>query len=399
MAAGSASIYMSAESRGRLLNFLMMVQMAGSFRMGVVAPILALLIRRHGVSIIEIGILGVVGMLGWLIFEPLSGVISDRVNRRVMIAFAIISTSIIYLLYPFATEFSHFLALAFTLSSFSSASSVPTRALLTELLPSSGRGHIYGRYMAMVSGSSVIAPFIGGYASETIGYALPFYAAAGVGLLSLVAVILMGPLPEAERKEQKVRTKITDVLNGNLVNLYLIRGLYFFNIPFRGGFLPILLNESTSLHATETEIGTYMTLVTLTTAASQAFLGDLIDRIGSRKIIVTTCSLLAVSYLGILTASWIPFLFAIGAIQGVLQAGADTSMMMHLMGLQIRGKTGMVIGLYAEAENIGGIVANPTFGYTYTSFGPLSSLLLVSSVLLLTAGLSVTRLRTPPTSS
>ncbi len=114
----------------------MMVQMAGSFKMGVVAPILALLIRRHGVSIIEIGILGVVGMLGWLIFEPLSGVISDRVNRRVMIAFAIVSTSIIYLLYPFATEFSHFLVLAFALSSFSSASSVPTRALLTELLPS-----------------------------------------------------------------------------------------------------------------------------------------------------------------------------------------------------------------------------------------------------------------------
>jgi hypothetical protein len=48
-----------ADPRGRLLNLLMMVQMAGSFRMGIVAPILALLIRRHGVSIIEIGVLGV----------------------------------------------------------------------------------------------------------------------------------------------------------------------------------------------------------------------------------------------------------------------------------------------------------------------------------------------------
>ena len=88
------------DPKGRQLNLLMVVQMAGSFRMGIVAPILALLIRRHGVSIIEIGVLGVAGMLGWLIFEPLSGVISDRVNRRVMIAFSIVSTSIIYLLYP-----------------------------------------------------------------------------------------------------------------------------------------------------------------------------------------------------------------------------------------------------------------------------------------------------------
>ncbi len=216
-------------TRGRLLNLLMVVQMAGSFRMGIVAPILALLIRRHGVSILEIGVLGVAGMLGWLIFEPLSGAISDRVNRRVMIGFAIVSTSIIYLLYPFATEFSHFLVLAFALSSFSSASSVPTRALLS--------------------------------------------------------------------------------------------------------------------------------------------------------------------------ASWIPILFVIGALQGALQAGADTSMIMHLMALPSRGKTGVVMGLYAEAENMGGIVANPTFGYAYMTFGPLSSVILISVVLLLTSGISAARLRGPPTPS
>jgi MFS family permease len=375
-----------------------MVQMAGSFRMGIVAPILALLIRRHGVSIIEIGVLGVVGMLGWLIFEPLSGVISDRVNRRVMIAFAIISTSIIYLLYPFATEFSHFLILAFALSSFSSASSVPSRALLSELLPSTGRGHTYGRYMAIVSGSSVIAPFIGGYISEAIGYALPFYAAAGVGVISLAAVILMGRLPEVEKKERP-KSRFADVLNGSLVSIYLIRGLYFFNSPFRSSFLPILLNESSSLHATEIEIGTYMTIVSFTAAISQVFLGDLIDRVGSGKLVVAVCGLLALSYLGMLAANWVPVLFAIGALQGVLQAGADTSMMMHLIGLQSVGKTGVVMGFYAEAENIGGIIANPALGYVYTGFGPLSSLILVSGVLFLAAGISTVRLRVARTPS
>jgi MFS family permease len=386
-------------TRGRLLNLLMVVQMAGSFRMGVVAPILALLIRRHGVSILEIGVLGIAGMLGWLIFEPLSGAISDRVNRRVMIGFAIVSTSIIYLLYPFATEFSHFLVLAFALSSFSSASSVPTRALLSEMLPTTARGHTYGRYMAVVSGSSVIAPFVGGYVSETIGYALPFYAAAGMGAVSLAAVVLMGRLPEAERRGQRQNVKLRDLLNGDLMSIYVVRGLYFFNAPFRGSFLPILLNESPSLRATETEIGTYMTIVGFTTAVSQAFLGDLIDRVGSRRVVVGACGLLALSYLGLLTASWIPLLFVIGALQGALQAGADTSMMMHLMGLPSRGKTGVVMGLYAEAENMGGIVANPALGYAYMTFGPLSSVILVSVVLLLTSAISAARLRGAPTPS
>jgi MFS family permease len=375
----------------------MVVQMAGSFRMGIVSPILALLIRRHGVSIIEIGVLGIAGMLGWLIFEPLSGAISDRVNRRVMISFAVISTSIIYLLYPFATESSHYLILAFALSSFSSASSVPTRALLTELLPSAGRGHAYGRYMTLVSGSSVVAPFIGGYVSEVVGYAVPFYAAAVVGIASLTAVILMGTLPETEKKEQQPKTKLRDILTVDLLSIYTVRGLYFFSYPFRSSFLPILLNES-ALHATETEIGTYMTIVGFTAATAQAFLGDLIDRVGSSRIVTAACGLLALSYFSILAATWVPILFAIGAIQGVLQAGADTGMMMYLMSLPSKGKSGMIMGLFAESENIGGVVANPLFGYTYTTFGPLSSIILLSGILLATAGISAVRLRKPTAS-
>ncbi len=383
--------------RGRLLNLLMVFQMTGSFKMGIVSPILALLIRRQGVSIVEIGVLGVAGMLGWLIFEPLSGAIADKVNRRLMIAFASVSTAVIYVLYPLATDFTHFLVLAFAMSSLSSASSVPTRALLTDLIPASGRGHTYGRYMMMVSGSSAIAPFLGGYASETLGYALPFYAAAGVGMIGLVAIIFMGPLPQTEKREQ-VKMKITDVLSVDLVNLYIVRGLYFFTFPFRSGFLPILLNES-SLHASETEIGTYMTLVSLTAAASQAFLGDLIDRVGGRRIIIGSISLLAVTYLGLLAVTWVPVLFLIGALQGVLQAGGDTSTMIYLMSLPNKGKSGMVMGLFAEAENIGGIIANPALGYTYTAFGPLSSLVLISGVLILTAGFSAVRLKPAPTES
>lgn len=386
-----------SQSRSRLLNFLMVFQMTGSFKMGIVAPILALLIRRQGVSIVDIGVLGVAGMLGWLIFEPLSGAIADRVNRRLMIAFASVSTAAIYVLYPLATEFIHFLVLAFAMSSLSSASSVPTRALLTDLIPASGRGHTYGRYMMMVSGSSVIAPFLGGYFSETLGYAFPFYTAAGVGVIGLAAIVLMGPLPQTEKREQ-IKMKISDVLSNDLVNLYVVRGLYFFTFPFRSGFLPILLNES-ALHASETEIGTYMTLVSLMAATSQAFLGDFIDRVGGRRIIVGTISLLAVTYLGLLAVTWVPILFIIGAVQGVLQAGADTSMMIHLMSLPNKGKSGLVMGLFAESENIGGIIANPALGYTYTVFGPLSSLVLISGILIVTAGFSAVRLKLKPTES
>jgi nitrate/nitrite transporter NarK len=74
-------------------------------------------------------------------------------------------------------------------------------------------------------------------------------------------------------------------------------------------------------------------------------------------------------------------------------------MMVYLMSLQRPGNTGVVMGLYAEAENIGGITANPALGYVYSAFGPVSSLLLISCVLIVTSGISAIRLKTTPKSS
>jgi len=72
---------------------------------------------------------------------------------------------------------------------------------------------------------------------------------------------------------------------------------------------------------------------------------------------------------------------------------------MYLMSLQSPKSTGVMMGLYAEAENIGGIVVNPAIGYVYTAFGPVYSFLLISCVLIVTSGISAIKLKTMPTSS
>ena len=74
-------------------------------------------------------------------------------------------------------------------------------------------------------------------------------------------------------------------------------------------------------------------------------------------------------------------------------------MMVYLMSLQSLGSTGVIMMLYAEVENIGGIAANPALGYVYAAFCPFSSLLLISCVLIVTSGISAIKLKTAPTSS
>ncbi|MBC8223357.1 MFS transporter, partial [Candidatus Bathyarchaeota archaeon] len=101
----------------RSLRLLMVVQLAQRFRGGIISPILALFIRGQGLTLSQIGLLGTAGMLGWLIFEPLVGVIADRIRKKYLMIFAIIGSTFIYLAYPFAQGFWHFALLAFGMSS------------------------------------------------------------------------------------------------------------------------------------------------------------------------------------------------------------------------------------------------------------------------------------------
>jgi len=72
-----------------------------------------------------------------------------------------------------------------------------------------------------------------------------------------------------------------------------------------------------------------------------------------------------------------------------VMAAANMSMMIHLMAIMPEGRTGMVMGLYSEAENVGGMIASPSLGYIYDGVGPAFTLQSVSAVLISTAAIAL----------
>lgn len=375
----------------RSLRLLMVVQLAQRFRGGIISPILALFIRGQGLTLSQIGLLGTAGMLGWLIFEPLAGVVADRIRKKYMVIFAFIGSTFIYLAYPLAQGFWHFALLAFGMSSVMSAYAVSVKALTVELLPKSDRGKAYGRFVSAISLGGIVSPIVGGYVSEAFGQTLPFYISAGVGLFGLAAVVLMryddrGGMKSVESKEA---AEGESLFNGSLLGIFLIRALFIFNMVFRQHTLPIFLNENPRYAMSEGQIGFYFGMVQLSSALSQAFLGDLNDRMGSRGLIASSLLMSGLSYGAILGVSGVPALLAIGALQGVFFAASDVSMMVYLMDIMPPGRTGMVMGLYSEAENVGGMLAAPSLGWIYDSSGPGYSMLSVAGVLVLDSLLSV----------
>jgi len=215
-----------------------------------------------------------------------------------------------------------------------------------------------------------------------------------IGVGGLAAVLLMDYDDKATKDSAtRVEGGWRPLFTASLVGIYAVRGLYIFNLIFRSNFLPIYLHESPRFNASETQIGTYMTLIRLAVAGSQAALGNLCDRYGARRMIVVSVSVMGATYLGLIYGQGLALLYVIGLVQGLFMAAADLGMMMHLMSVMPESRTGMVMGIYSESENVGGIMASPSLGYMYEGSGAEASVLTVSAVLFLTAFLSVIMVR------
>ena len=361
----------------RSLFMLMMVQLVTNFRGGIVAPILSLFVRGQGLSLAQIGILGTAGMLGWFIFEPLMGVIADRWNKRWMLAGSLLLTTVLYGVYPLASGFWFFAVLEFLRSSVMSAYSIPVKALAAELLPSEDRGRAYGRYMTVIALGGMISPLIGGYISENFGNTLPFYFAAGIGLIGILAVfsIKYDEIPETTSSIQSNGWR--SLLTGSVLAIFSVRGLYFFNTGFIHNFMPIYLNESSVYNASESQIGALYSVVRLAGAGARSVLGDLCDRIGNKKLIFSSLFGMGLSYILLLNGAGTITMYLVGAMLGVFQAAADTSMMLQLISVMPKERSGLTMGLYSEAENVGGLIATPTVGYLYQTIGGGTALMFV----------------------
>jgi len=68
-----------------------------------------------------------------------------------------------------------------------------------------------------------------------------------------------------------------------------------------------------------------------------------------------------------------------------LIAASNMSMMIHLMAVMPESRTGMVMGLYSESENIGGMIASPSLGYLYDGMGAPIAITTLTGVLILTS--------------
>lgn len=384
------------ENKQSSLKLLFVAQAAFWLRFGLIAPVLALFIRRAGIAVTDIGLLMMIQSIGWAIFEPTFGMIADRFGKKILAIYSIVATSPIYIAYTFANSIWHFYLLGFALSSNMAAGSVSNRAMTIDLLPAAERGKVYGRFMATLAMGMSIGPFLGGFLADAISITTPFYLCSGLGIISLAALLPMkySGRPQSDKELSAPILVRSQLLTKTIISLLFVRLLFSSNFHFQRSILPIFLNESQSLQASESQIGFYMGSISFTSAISQFFLGALADRVGSKKLIALGLFASGLSYLDLIYINGVTPLYLLGVFQGIFFAAVDISMMIYLMAIIPKDSSGRAMGFYGLSEDLGGMVAAPSLGMIYDRFGPIFSILYVSTVLICNAVLSIFFLKT-----
>ena len=129
----------------------------------------------------------------------LGGALSDRMGRKGMLIFSLVSTSISSVLMGLVSSLSAFFVLALVVGIFTETGGPARQAMVADLLPEEKRAQGYGIIRVVFNLSVTIGPAIGGFMA-TRSYLLLFIADAVISLIS--AFIVWRAMPETKPEAQ-----------------------------------------------------------------------------------------------------------------------------------------------------------------------------------------------------
>lgn len=185
---------------------------------GLVIPVIPALKEQMNFSGTTMGMMISIFSIAQLIASPITGVMSDRLGRKKLIAFGMLVFSLSELIFGLAQTKNGFY-FSRGLGGVAAALIMPAvTAYVADVTTISERPKAMGLVSAAISGGFIIGPGVGGFLAH-FGIRVPFFAAAVVAFLGFAFSFLF--LKEPQRQEQtdtgqKAKASIMDILKNPL---------------------------------------------------------------------------------------------------------------------------------------------------------------------------------------
>ncbi len=185
----------------------------------IVAAVLPRISLDLGLSKLEGGLLATVFLLGYFLTSPLFGLLGDRMARKYLITFGVLTWSVATI----ASGLSYSLVTLIIaravvgIGEASYATLAPT--IIDDITPPEKKGKMLAIFFVAIPIGSAAGYLLGGYIQARWGWREAFFVGGGPGVLLALVCLL---IDEPKRKLSKATTKLTEVV-GSLMRIPLYR--------------------------------------------------------------------------------------------------------------------------------------------------------------------------------
>lgn len=356
---------------------------------GVIIPLLPLYAKSFGANGTLVTLLFASYSLMQFVFAPVWGRVSDRIGRRPVLLMSIAGNVIALAAFGLAQSYVWLLVARLAAGLFAANISV-ANAYVADVTTPENRAKGMGMVGAAFGIGFVIGPFFGGELSP-LGYGVPAFAAAGLGLVNLIAAwrFLPESLPPEKRhanphQSLRERLRAARAIDG----LGLLLSLAFLQV-FAFSMLEVIfvLFANVRLGFDSQHAGRVFAYIGVVMIIVQGGgIGPAVRRYGERRLVLAGLALLVVG-LGILPLTppggWLVLLgimTVISAGQGLL----SPSLTSLLSRRTPRERQGAVLGLAHSLSALARVLGPPVAGIAYDAIG-IGAPFLFASVLMLGA--------------
>jgi len=382
---------MTSNRRNIIILFLTMVVVMLGF--GIIIPILPFYVEAMGASGRDLGFLMAIFALMQLIFSPMWGALSDRIGRKPVLLIGIVGNALSQLLMGLATQLWMLFA-ARALAGILSSATLPTAmAYIGDSTSAEKRSGGMGIIGAAMGVGMVLGPGLGGWlAAENLSW--PFFLAAALSVVVLVFVYFI--LPESLPIERRATTKqkfngpdlkgMWRALTGPLGYLMFLSFLLSFGLTNFEGIFGLYALERFGYGPQQ--VGTILTFIGLTSAATQAALtGPLSRRWGESRVIQGALGVSAVGFLLMLSASTFTAVLLTTAFFIVGNALLRPAAAALISRRSSEREQGVALGMHNSFMSLGRIIGPVWAGFAFDYW---LSLPYLSGALVMTIGLLTT---------
>lgn len=356
-----------------------LIRMTGSQILGLILPIF---IRDSGFSIVELGMITAGFGISLMIFEPIWGILVDKIGAKTIYVITSLAAPIIIFSYTLVGDLTMFAMLRFIQGAFACGSGVSSRTCARTAIAKGGRA--FGLWATILSAAGLIGPVVGGYIAET-SYRMAFYAAS---IISAIAFLLAFSAPTSQRPtvangevEQIGWTK--DEKKTLVILTLMIVIPYFVMFGYRT-YVPVFAKESPKFLLSTVEIGYVFMLYGVVGTVAPLLLGELSERVGRRNIIIVGMVFEALAFVLLPWASGIVLLSVTAMLLSFGNSATSPIMMALLTDKISKAKHGLALGLYGSGEDLGIWLGPLMIGYLYQTYSAELSFLVTAAIMLVT---------------